>query len=84
LLEKRQLDQAARTTWESDLGCAGVCLVVTDDARRPIGMITDREIAMAAYTQGVPLRDARVQTAMARQVATCRPGTSLSDVETLT
>jgi CBS domain-containing protein len=63
--------------WDSDVGC----LVVTDGAQKPIGMITDRDIAMAAYMQGVPLRDSRVGSAMASQVLTCTPETSLSDVE---
>jgi CBS-domain-containing membrane protein len=36
---------------------------------------------MAAYTQGVLLRNARVGSAMARQVLTCSPATSLSEVE---
>ncbi len=41
-----------------------------DDDRRPIGMITDRDIAMAAYTQGVALRDALIGSAMSHKVIT--------------
>lgn len=71
------LEQAARLMWESDIGC----VVVTDGEKKPIGMLTDRDIAMAAYTQGVALRDARVESAMAREVLTCAPGASLTEVE---
>lgn len=71
------LEQAARTMWESDIGC----LVVVDAERRPVGMITDRDIAMAAYTQGVLLRDAHVWTAMSAHVVSCSPGMSLADLE---
>lgn len=71
------LEQAARIMWDSDVGC----LVVTDGEQRPIGMITDRDIAMAAYTQGVPPRDAHVANAMSKQVMTCSASTSLGEIE---
>jgi CBS domain-containing protein len=71
------LEQAARVMWESDVGC----LVVTDGVERPVGVITDRDIAMAAYTQGVALRDARVASAMATTVLTCAPSTPLGELE---
>jgi CBS domain-containing protein len=71
------LEQAAHAMWDWDIGC----LVVIDPHRRPIGMITDRDLAMAAYTQGVPLRDALVSSAMATQLITCYPGTSVHELE---
>lgn len=71
------LQQAARIMWESDVGC----LVVTDAQGRPIGMITDRDVAMAAYTQGAALRDAKVASAMSRQLLHCSPSTSLGELE---
>lgn len=73
------LEQAARILWEADLGC----LVVIDAERRPVGMLTDRDIAMAAYTQGVGLRDASVASAMARAVRSCAAGTSVGELESL-
>lgn len=73
------LEQAARTMWEADVGC----LVVTDESRRPIGMITDRDIAMAAYLQGVALRDGRVAGAMSHEVRSCAPDASVGAVESL-
>jgi CBS domain-containing protein len=65
--------------WTSDVGC----LVVTDEDRKPIGMITDRDIAMAAYTQGTLLRDARVKSAMARNPLVCLQDTALADIESM-
>ncbi|MET0792889.1 MAG: CBS domain-containing protein [Polyangiaceae bacterium] len=75
--EDDTLEQAAHAMWDWDIGC----LVVIDSRRCPVGMITDRDIAMAAYTQGVPLRNARVRSAMASNVVTCYPGTKLCEVE---
>jgi len=71
------LEQATRIMWDADVGS----VVVTDEERRPIGMITDRDVAMAVYTQGVALRDARVQSAMANQVVTCSVTSTLSEIE---
>jgi CBS domain-containing protein len=73
------LEQATRIMWESDVGC----LVVTNAENEPIGMITDRDVAIAAYTQGVPLRDSRVDSAMAHHVMTCAPNTALGELEIL-
>lgn len=44
-------------------------------------MITDRDVAMATYTQGALLRDIRVETVMARKLWACSVNTSLKDVE---
>lgn len=71
------LEQVAHEMWDCDTGC----LVVIDDYRRPIGMITDRDIAMAAYTQGVPLRSLRAGIAMSNEVITCYPGTTVHELE---
>ena len=73
------LHDAAHIMWTCDVGC----LVVTDDDRRPTGMITDRDIAMAAYTQGIPLREARVSSAMSQSVVACAADASSSEVEML-
>jgi CBS domain-containing protein len=73
------LEQAARSMWEADLGC----LPVVDEEGTPVGIITDRDVCMAAYTQGGALRDARVSSAMSRKLITCRPDSSIADVEEL-
>ena len=78
-LAHQTLEQAARMMWEADVGC----LVVIEEDRRPVGMITDRDIAMAAYTQGVALRDALVSNAMSQKVITSKPDARLSELESL-
>ncbi len=45
------LNRAAQIMWEGDCGCAPI----VDSDGKPIGMITDRDICMAAYTQGLPI-----------------------------
>lgn len=61
------LNTAAQLMWEERCGA----LPVVDGQRRPIGFLTDRDICMAAYTQGKPLAQIRVETAMSRKVVTC-------------
>jgi CBS domain-containing protein len=63
-----RLDRAASIMWEADVGC----VPVLDEASRVAGMITDRDVCMAAYTQGLPLAAIPVATAMSRQVAWCK------------
>jgi CBS domain-containing protein len=67
------LSAAARIMWESDCGCVPVVA-----GARVVGMLTDRDVCMAAYTQGQPLRDIPVATAMARAVRSCRTRDSVS------
>ena len=71
------LEQAAHLMWDWDVGC----VVVTDGQQKPIGMITDRDVAMAAYTQGALLREIRVETVMARRLWACSVNTSLKEIE---
>jgi CBS domain-containing protein len=63
------LERAAEIMWNSDCGCVPV--VNHDEC--VVGMITDRDICMAAYTQGQPLWKIRVQNAMSHDVHTCAP-----------
>ena len=63
------LDRAAQLLWEHDCGV----LPVVDDKRRVVGMITDRDICMAAYTQGRALSELPVSRAMAHAVVRCSP-----------
>lgn len=61
------LATAAQIMWENDCGV----VPVADRDGRIVGMITDRDLAMAAHLQNLPLRDSRVLTAMARDVKCC-------------
>ncbi len=72
------LHRAAQIMWEKDCGC----LAVVDDVRRVRAVITDRDICMAALTQGVALAATSVSSAMSRSLSVCSPDDSLGAVET--
>jgi CBS domain-containing protein len=63
------LGLAARKMWEHDIGALPV--VGTDG--RVTSVITDRDIAMAAYLRGKPLGEVKVKEAMSRRLATVQP-----------
>ena len=73
------LNTAAQLMWEHDFGA----LPVMGNDDRVIGIVTDRDICMAAYTQGRPLQAIPVQVAMAKEVFTCRRDDSVEDAEQL-
>lgn len=73
------LDNAARLMWEFDCGV----VPVVDDRGRIAGVVTDRDICMAAYTQGKPLHTIPVTSAMARNVVTVNSGESVETAEHL-
>lgn len=68
---------AAGLMWDHDIGCVPV--VGTDGLIA--GVITDRDICMAAYTQGRPLSAMQVDSAMSRQVHSCLPTDGLVQAE---
>ena len=63
----------------------GALVVVEDGGGRgvPIGMLTDRDIAMAVLTAGADPDRASVTTAMTPEPVTCREDDGLFDVITL-
>ena len=71
------LEAAARLMWDNDCGC----VPVVDENRRVLGMLTDRDICMAAYTQGGPLRALTVSSAMSKRLYTCKPDDTLEAAE---
>jgi len=71
------LDRPAQLMWDNDCGC----VPVVDEQRRPIGMVTDRDICMCAYTQGLPLAGLRVSMAMSRAVVSCSVAESVATAE---
>src|ERR1039457_4424774 len=70
------LNRAAQLMWENDCGA----VPVVDSDSKVIGMLTDRDICMAAYTQGVALVEASVGTVMSRNVCACNPSDNISAV----
>jgi CBS domain-containing protein len=73
------LQRAMQIMWDHD--CGVVPVVDRDD--RVVGMITDRDVAVAAYTQGRALWQIPVSTAMAKKVHGVREADSLDMVEEL-
>jgi len=65
--------------WDGDCGS----IPVVDSWSRVIGMITDRDICMAAYTQGRSLEQIRVQDVMSKNVTSCKTSDSLEQAEEL-
>lgn len=73
------LNNAAKLMWEHDCGA----IPVVDDEGRLAGIVTDRDICMAAYTQGTPLDDGAVTAAMANHVLACHIDDSVETAEQL-
>ncbi len=71
------LNTAAKVMWDNDCGS----VAVLDAQGALVGMITDRDISMAAYTQGRPLSAIRVSSAMARKVFSCKPEDTIATAE---
>jgi CBS domain-containing protein len=75
------LNRAAQLMWEADCGA----VPIVDDDGKLVGMLTDRDICMAAYTRGLPLGELSVSSAMSTQLHSCRPNDSLrSLLDTMT
>lgn len=73
------LNTAAQIMWENDVGC----VPVVNHEGHVIGMVTDRDICMSAYTQGVPLTAATVTSAMSREISCCAADDDIHAVEKL-
>ena len=71
------LDRAAKLMWESDCGS----LPVLDQNGRVVGMITDRDVCMAAYTQAQLLGRIPVSRALNPELYSCKPEEDLDKVE---
>ena len=71
------LATAAGRMWDHDIGC----LPVLGADGQVAAVITDRDVAMAAYTRGKPLHDIPVAVAMSKELFSCAPDDSLIEVE---
>jgi len=71
------LAAAATRMWDADIGC----LPVVDDAGHAVGMVTDRDVCMAALTRGEPLHNIPVEVAMSKEVRACPPEATLAQAE---
>jgi CBS domain-containing protein len=73
------LNTAAQMMWEHDIGC----VPVVDKDGRAIGMLTDRDICMSAYIQGVLLSGALGTSAISKEVFSCTPEDDIAAAEKL-
>lgn len=74
------LNDAAQIMWEADCGMVPVVERI-DGADRLVGVVTDRDMSMAAYTSGLSLKELSVERAMTRELQTCTPNDSLETAE---
>jgi CBS domain-containing protein len=70
---------AAKIMWERDCGC----VPVVDGSGFVCGVITDRDICMAAYTKGRPLHEIVVSSAMSKDPQSVRPEDSIEHAQDL-
>ena len=68
------LNRAAQLMWEIDCGA----IPVVDLRGNLIGMITDRDVCMAAYTRGLPISELEVRSAMFEGPRSCTPDQTLA------
>jgi CBS domain-containing protein len=74
-------------SWAAEVMCNHNygCLPVTagDGSQRVVGLITDRDICMAAHLKGKHLSEIRVGEAMTKEVWACNPGDPLQEAEAI-
>lgn len=73
------LNRVAQLLWENDCGA----LPVVDTQGCLVGMVTDRDALMSAYTRGRLLSDLRVEDAMSATVHSCRADDPIEVAERL-
>ena len=74
------LNDAARLMWERD--CGFVPVAEPSPTRRLVGIVTDRDLCMAAYTRGRSLGEIRIGDVMSTGVRSCKPSDDLAAAET--
>jgi CBS domain-containing protein len=64
---------AAQRMWERDCGV----LPVVDEEGAVVGMVTDRDLCMAAWMQGRPMHEIPVRVAMSKRIFSCHAAETL-------
>jgi CBS domain-containing protein len=72
--EHDTVHRAAQLMWDGDCGL----VPVVDADNHVIGVITDRDACMGAFTQGRPMHEIPVGSVMTRQVQICHPEEDIS------
>jgi CBS domain-containing protein len=70
---------AAQIMWEHDCGI----VPIVDDNGHLAGVVTDRDVCMAAYFQNRPLSEVPIEHFMSRDLSACHPEDALSHAEQL-
>jgi CBS domain-containing protein len=70
-------NEAARIMWERDCGA----VPVIDESGRLAGIVTDRDICMAAYFQGTALSAIPLSRIMTREVCACQADDEVGTAE---
>ena len=70
-------NDAARIMWDRDCGS----VPVVDRSGKVVGMVTDRDICMAAYFRGEPLSAIPIADVMSHEVCTCGPDADVNEAE---
>src|SRR5437899_2176552 len=76
---EHDLAVAAQRMWDCDCGA----LPVMDESCKVIGMITDRDICMATWSQARAPNAVFVAEAMSRDVIPCRPEDTIARAESI-
>lgn len=74
---EQSLNDAAKLMWEHNCGSAPV----VDRDNKVVGMITDRDIAMAAYINGNRLDAIPVSVAHSKHLVSCKVDDEMDDVQ---
>lgn len=76
-LPNESLNDAAQAMWEGDFGCVPV---LNGDGTL-VGILTDRDVAMAAYIKGKCLNDIAISEVMSRNVHSCHANDAIASAE---
>ena len=72
-------NEAARIMWERD--CGFVPIAEPGPTRRLVGIVTDRDLSMAAYTRGRSLGEIRIGDVMSTGVRSCKAADDVAAAE---
>lgn len=78
--DDQSCEDAVRLMWNHDIGSVPV---LSSTSGTVIGMVTDRDVCMCAYTKGQRLADLPVRFAMSRTLIAANPDDDIKDVEQL-
>lgn len=71
------VDHAVRIMWDNDCGC----VPVIDENEQVVGILTDRDVCIAAWSRGCAPAQMTVSSVMSTRVHSCSPMDSIESVE---